>query len=78
MPYTASTTGPAAVTVAVAALLIALGVLAGIREEERHMSLTSAPRTRIAAITRHLTGAGVRNPHAGPRTRQGPDSTEAI
>ena len=80
MPDTASTTGPAAVTVAVAALLIALGVLAllalvraGIREEERHMSLTSAPRTRIAAITRHLTGAGRsqpprRTPHPpGPR-----------
>lgn len=85
MPDTASITGPAAVTVAIAVLLIALGVLAllvlvlaGIREEERHMSLTSAPRTRIAAVTRHLTGVGVRTPHAGPRTRQDPDSTEAI
>jgi hypothetical protein len=53
-------------------------VRAGIRDEERHMSLTSAPHTRIAAITRHLTGAGVRTPHSGPRTGQDPDSTEAI
>jgi hypothetical protein len=85
MPDTTSTTGPAAVTVAIVALLIALGVLAllalvlaGIRDEERHMSLTSAPRTRIAAITRHLTGVGVRTPHAGPGTDQDPDSPEAI
>ena len=85
MPDTASPTGPVAVTVAAVALLIALGVLAllalvlvGIRDEERHMSLTSAPRTRIAAITRHLTGAGVRTPRAGPGTDQDPDSPEAI
>jgi len=85
MPDTASSTGPAAVTVAVVALLIALGVLAllvlvlvGIRDEERHMSLTSAPRTRIAAITRHLTGAGVHTPRAGPGTGQDPGSPEAI
>jgi hypothetical protein len=85
MPDTASPAGPAAVTVAIAVLLIALGVLAllalvraGIRDEERHMSLTSAPRTRIGAITRRLTGAGVRTPHAGPGTGQDPDSPEAI
>jgi len=85
MPETASPTGPAAVTVAIVALLIALGVLAllalvlvGIRDEERHMSLTSAPRTRIGAITRQLTGVGVRTPHAGPGTDQDPDSPEAI
>ena len=84
MPDTASTTGPAATTVAIAALLIALSVLAllalvlaGIRDEDRHTSLTSAPRTRIAAITRHLTGAGVRTPRAGPGTGQDPDSPEA-
>ena len=79
MPGTASTTGPVAVTVAIVALLIALGVLAllvlvraGIRDEDRHMSLTSAPRTRIGAITRHLTGVGVRTPDAGPSTDQDP------
>ena len=72
MPGTASITDPVTVTVAIVALLIALGVLAllalvvaGIRDEERHMSLTSAPRTRIGAITRHLTGVGVRTPHTG-------------
>ena len=81
MPDAASTTGPAAMTVAIVALLIALGVLAllalvlvGIRDEERHMSLTSAPRTRIGAITRHLTGVGVRTPQAGPGKDQDPGS----
>jgi hypothetical protein len=85
MPDTAGTTGPADMTVAIVALLIALGVLAllalvraGIRDEERHMSPTSAPRTRIGAITRHLTGVGVRTPHAAPGTDQDPDSPEAI
>jgi hypothetical protein len=85
MPDTASTPDPADMTVAIVALLIALGVLAllalllaGIRDEERHMSLTSAPRTRIAALTRHLTGVGVRTPDAGPGTGQDPDSPEAI
>ena len=54
-----------------AVILIALGVLAllvlvlaGIHDEERHMSLTSAPRTRIGAVTRRLTRR--RRPH--PRT----------
>ena len=42
--------------VVVLALLVL--VLVGIHNEERHMSLTSAPRTRIGAITRHLTGVG--------------------
>jgi hypothetical protein len=81
MPDIASTTGPVAMTVAIVALLIALGVLAllvlvlvGIRNEERHMSLTGAPRTRIGAITRHLTGVGVRTPETGPGNDQDPDS----
>ena len=81
MPDVASTADPVAMTLAVVALLIALGVLAllvlvlvGIRHEERHMSLTSAPRTRIGAITRHLTGVGVRTPEAGPGNDQDPDS----
>jgi hypothetical protein len=65
----------------IVALLIGLGVLAllalvliGIHDEERHMSLTSAPRTRIGAITRHLTGLGVHTPEAGPGNDQQPDS----
>ena len=73
IPDIASTADPVAMTVAVVALLIALGVLVllflvlvGIHHEERHMSLTSAPRTRIGALTRHLTGVGVRTPEAGP------------
>ena len=82
MPDIASTADPVAMTLAIVALLIALGVLAllvlvlvGIRDEERHMSLTSAPRTRIGAITRHLTGVGVRTPEAGPGNDQDPDSS---
>ena len=81
MPDVASTADPVAMTLTIVALLIALGVLlllvlvlVGIRHEERHMSLTSAPRTRIGAITRHLTGVGVRTPQAGPGTDQDPDS----
>ncbi len=73
MPGIASTTNPVVMALAAVALLIGLGVLAllvlvlvGIRHEERHMSLTSAPRTRIGAITRHLTGVGVRTPEADP------------
>ena len=84
MPDTASTTDPAAMTLAIVALLIGLGVLAllvlvlaGIHHEERHMSLTSAPRTRIEAVTRRLTGVGVRTPEAGPGTDQDPDSPES-
>lgn len=79
MPGTASAIGPVTVTVAAVALLTAAAVLAllvlvlvGIRGEERHMSLTSGPRTRIGVLTRHLTGVGVRTPHAG----QDPDSPE--
>ena len=84
MSGTASTTDPVAVALAIVAFLITLGVLvllvlvlAGIHDEERHMSLTSAPRTRIAAITRHLTGVGVRTPQAGPGKDQDPDSSES-
>jgi len=81
MPDTASTTDPVVMTLAIVALLIGLGVLAllvlvlvGIHDEERHMSLTSAPRTRIGAVTRRLTGVGIRTPEAGPGTDQDPDS----
>ena len=81
MPDVASTADPVAMTSTIVALLIALGVLAllvlvlvGIRHEERHMSLTSAPRTRIGAITRHLTGVGIRTPEAGAGNDQDPDS----
>ena len=81
MPDIASTANPAAMTVAIVALLIALVVLGflvlvlvGIHHEERHMSLTSAPRTRIGAITRHLTGVGVRTPEPGPGKDHDPDS----
>lgn len=82
MPGTASAAHLVAVALAIAASLIALGVLAllvlvlvGIHDEERHMSLTSAPRTRIGALTRRLTGLGVRTPEPGHGTDQDPDSS---
>ena len=82
MPDTASTTGPVAVTLTIVALLIALGVLAllalvlaGIHDEERHMSLTTAPRNRIGAVARRLTGVGVRTPESGRGKDQNPDSS---
>ena len=75
----------------IVALLIGLGVLAllvlvliGIHDEERHMSLTSAPRTRIGAVTRHLVGVGVAPPKPAPAPtrapapRKGSDMTVAI
>ena len=81
MPDIASTADPVATAVTIVALLIALVVLGflvlvlvGIRHEERHMSLTSAPRTRIGAMTRHLTGVGVRTPEADPCKDQDADS----
>jgi hypothetical protein len=52
-----------------AVVLTALGVFAllmlvlvAIRVEERHMSLTSTPRTRTEAVTRRLLGVGIRTP----------------
>jgi uncharacterized membrane protein YqjE len=70
------------VILAIVAFLTGLGVLAllvlvlvGIHDEERHMSLTSAPRTLIGAITRHLTGVGVRIPEPRPGTGQQPDAS---
>jgi hypothetical protein len=52
----------------VGAVLFALLVLllVGIRTEERHMSLTSGPRTCAGSLARRLTGASVRRPHQTP------------
>jgi len=76
----ASATNPVAMTLAIVALLIGLValtllilVMVGIHDEERHLSLTSAPRTRIGAVTRRLTGLSVRTPEPGPGTDQDPD-----
>ena len=84
MSGTASTTDPVAVALAIVAFLIGLGelallvlVLTGIHHEERHMSLTGAPRTRTEAVTRRLLGVGVRTPEAGRGKDQDPDSPEA-
>ena len=66
-------------TVALVALLLGLGVLAllvlvliGIHAEERHMSLTTTPRTRIEAVTRRLLGVGVRHTERGRADDQEP------
>ena len=66
-----------------AVVLTALGVLAllmlvliGIRVEERHMSLTSTPRTRTGAVARRLLAAGVRNPGADHGNDQIPPGSD--
>jgi hypothetical protein len=46
-----------------------LALLVGIRTEERHMSLTSGPRTCVASLARRLTGASVRRPQQAPHCR---------
>ncbi len=50
----------AVVLTALCVIVLLVFVLVGIRVEERHMSLTSAPGTCIEAVTRRLLGVGVR------------------
>jgi hypothetical protein len=66
-----------------AVILTGLGVLAvlmlvlvGIHDEDRHMSLTGAPRTRIEAITRRLLGVGIRVPEPCPGDDQAPPGSD--
>jgi hypothetical protein len=66
-----------------AVILTGLGVLAvlvlvlvGIHDEDRHMSLTGAPRTRIEAITRRLLGVGIRTPGPCPGNDQIPPGSD--
>jgi hypothetical protein len=66
-----------------AVILTGLGVLAvlvlalaGIHNEDRHMSLTRTPRTRIEAITRRLLGVGVRTPGPCPGNDQVPPGSD--
>ena len=66
-----------------AVILTGLGVLAVlvlvlvcIHDEDRHMSLTGAPRTRIEAITRRLLGVGVRVPGPCPGNDQVPPRSD--
>ena len=51
-------------------------VLVGIRVEERHMSLTSNPRTRTEAVTRRLLGVGIRTAGPGHGTSQPPSGSD--
>ena len=66
-----------------AVVLTALGVLAllmlvlvGIHAEDRHMSLTSTPRTRTEAVTRRLLGVGIRTPGPCPGSNQPPAGSD--
>jgi hypothetical protein len=68
-----------------AVILTGLGVLAvlvlvlvGIHDEDRHMSLTGAPRTRIEAVTRRLLGVGVRTPGPCPGDDQIPPGSDLL
>ena len=54
----------AVILTSLSVLAVLVLVLICIHDEDRHMSLTAAPRTRIEAITRRLLGVGVRT--AGP------------
>jgi hypothetical protein len=60
-------TAVAIVGAGVFALLVLL--LVRIRTEERHMSLTSGPRTCATSLTRRLTGASMRRPQQTPHCR---------
>jgi hypothetical protein len=57
-------------------LVVLVLVLVGIHDEDRHMSLTSAPRTRIEAITRRLLGVGIRVPGPCPGNDQAPPGSD--
>jgi hypothetical protein len=57
-------------------LAVLLLVLVGIHHEDRHMSLTGAPRTRIEAITRRLLGVGIRSPGPCPGNDQIPPGSD--
>ena len=57
-------------------LAVLVLVLVGIHDEDRRMSLTGAPRTRIEAITRRLLGVGVRTPGPCPGNDQIPPGSD--
>jgi hypothetical protein len=66
-----------AVVIAAIVTLTGLGVLAllvlvlvSVHDEDRHMSLTSTPRSRTDAVTRRLLGVGVRTCGPGNGTGQ--------
>jgi hypothetical protein len=66
-----------------AVILTGLGVLAvlvlvlvSVHDEDRHMSLTGAPRTRTGAVTRRLLGVGVRTPGPCPGNDQIPPGSD--
>ena len=72
-----------AVVIAAVVTLTGLGVLAllvlvpaGVRDEDRRMSLTSTPRTRTGAVARRLLAAGVRNPGADHGNDQLPPGSD--
>jgi len=66
----------AVVLTALGVLALLVLVLAGIRVEERNMSLTRAPGSCIEAATRRLLGVGVRTPGACHGNDQIPPRSE--
>ena len=66
----------AVILTGLAVLAVLVLVLVGIHDEDRHMSLTGAPRTRIEAITRRLLGVGVRTPGPCPGSAQVPPGSD--
>ena len=57
-------------------LTVLLLVLAAIHDEDRHMSLTSTPRTRTGAVTRRLLADGIRIPGPCPGNNQPPSGSD--
>ena len=66
----------AVVLTGLGALALLMLVVVGIHDEDRHMSLTGAPRTRIEAITRRLLGVGIRVPGPCPGNDQVPPRSD--
>ena len=66
----------AVVLTGVGVLALLVLVVVGIHDEDRHMSLTGAPRTRIEAITRRLLGVGIRVPGPCPGNDQVPPRSD--
>jgi hypothetical protein len=69
MPILLVTLLAAVLVIGVGVLTVLVLVLVGIHAEERHMSLTSGPRTCAGSLARRLTGASVRRPQQPPHCR---------
>ena len=66
----------AVVLTALGVVALLMLVLAGIRAEERHMSLTRTPSSCVEAATHRLLGVGVRTSGTCHRNDQIPPGSE--